>query len=106
MSSWALVSVVLIFSLTTGGTLRIVLEVTSGYFGGGLHFSPNRAFRQVGSRMTVASASVPVPPSAPDSRRWATLAIVCLAQLMIVLDVTIVNVALPLIQRELHFSQG
>jgi EmrB/QacA subfamily drug resistance transporter len=42
----------------------------------------------------------------PDRRRWATLMVVCLAQLMIVLDVTIVNVALPSIQRELHFSQG
>jgi EmrB/QacA subfamily drug resistance transporter len=41
-----------------------------------------------------------------DRRRWTTLAIVCLAQLMIVLDVTIVNVALPAIQRDLHFSQG
>jgi EmrB/QacA subfamily drug resistance transporter len=34
------------------------------------------------------------------------LMVVCLAQLMIVLDVTIVNVALPSIQRELHFSQS
>jgi EmrB/QacA subfamily drug resistance transporter len=42
----------------------------------------------------------------PDGRRWATLMIVCLAQLMIVLDVTIVNVALPSIQHDLHFSQG
>ncbi len=32
--------------------------------------------------------------------------VVCLAQLMIVLDTTIVNVALPSIQRELHFTQG
>ncbi len=39
-------------------------------------------------------------------RRWASLFVVCLAQLMIVLDVTIVNVALPSIQRDLHFSQG
>jgi EmrB/QacA subfamily drug resistance transporter len=54
--------------------------------------------------MTAVSASV--PPSTADSRRWATLAIVCLAQLMIVLDVTIVNVALPAIQQDLHFSQG
>jgi EmrB/QacA subfamily drug resistance transporter len=54
--------------------------------------------------MTVPSASVPASPA--DSRRWATLAIVCLAQLMIVLDVTIVNVALPAIQQDLHFSQG
>src|SRR5579884_4156720 len=39
-------------------------------------------------------------------RRLLTLAVVCLAQLMIVLDVTIVNVALPSIQRDLHFTQG
>ena len=41
-----------------------------------------------------------------DRRRWAALIVVCLAQLMIVLDVTIVNVALPSIQRDLHFSQA
>ena len=41
-----------------------------------------------------------------DRRRWLALAVVCLAQLMIVLDTTIVNVALPSIQRDLHFSPG
>src|SRR5256714_354980 len=46
------------------------------------------------------------PALAPERRRWASLFVVCLAQLMIVLDVTIVNVALPSIQRDLHFSQG
>ena len=56
--------------------------------------------------MTLASASASVLRPAADRRRWATLAVVCLAQLMIVLDVTIVNVALPSIQHELHFSQG
>src|SRR4051794_37345632 len=49
-------------------------------------------------------ASLPAPAS--DRRRWAALAVVCLAQLMIVLDVSIVNVALPSIQRDLHFSQA
>jgi EmrB/QacA subfamily drug resistance transporter len=39
-------------------------------------------------------------------RRWLALAVVCLAQLMIVLDTTIVNVALPQIQGQLHFSQA
>src|SRR3954463_15747349 len=42
----------------------------------------------------------------PDRARWAALAVVCLAQLMIVLDVTIVNVALPSIQHDLGFSQA
>ena len=44
--------------------------------------------------------------SSSDSRRWTALIVVCLAQLMIVLDVTIVNVALPSIQHDLHFSQA
>src|ERR1700685_2807408 len=48
----------------------------------------------------------PPPAQANDRRRWMALVVVCLAQLMIVLDTTIVNVALPSIQRELHFSQG
>jgi EmrB/QacA subfamily drug resistance transporter len=41
-----------------------------------------------------------------DRRRWLALGVVCLAQLMIVLDTTIVNVALPAIQRDLHFTQA
>ncbi len=41
-----------------------------------------------------------------DRRRWMALFVVCLAQLMIVLDTTIVNVALPAVQRDLHFTQG
>src|SRR5438046_4447184 len=41
-----------------------------------------------------------------NSRRWAALVIVCFGQLMIVLDTTIVNVALPSMQRDLHFSQA
>src|SRR6266436_1113671 len=45
-------------------------------------------------------------PLSPARQRWATLLVVCLAQLMIVLDVTIVNVALPSIQHDLHFSQA
>src|ERR1700760_4697327 len=41
-----------------------------------------------------------------DRRRWIALVVVCLAQLMNVLDTTIVNVALPSIQHDLHFTQG
>ncbi|GAC1528908.1 MAG: MFS transporter [Thermoleophilaceae bacterium] len=41
-----------------------------------------------------------------DRRRWVALVVLCLGQLMIVLDATIVNVALPSIQRDLHFTQA
>ena len=41
-----------------------------------------------------------------DRRRWIALVILCLGQLMIVLDATIVNVALPSIQGDLHFTQA
>src|SRR5262249_18915385 len=39
-------------------------------------------------------------------RRWLALVVVCLAQLMNALDTTIVNVALPAIQADLHFTQA
>src|SRR4051794_11215740 len=51
-------------------------------------------------------ASLSAPNFSDERRRWLSLIVVCLAQLMIVLDVTIVNVALPSIQHELHFSQA
>jgi EmrB/QacA subfamily drug resistance transporter len=44
-------------------------------------------------------------PSTID-RRWIALVVLCFGYLMIVLDMTIVNVALPSIQRDLHFSQA
>jgi EmrB/QacA subfamily drug resistance transporter len=40
------------------------------------------------------------------SNRWLILVIACLAQFMVVLDSTVVNVALPSIQRGLHFSSA
>jgi EmrB/QacA subfamily drug resistance transporter len=42
----------------------------------------------------------------PDPRRWKALAVLALVQFMIVIDVTVVNVALPSIQKALHFSAG
>jgi EmrB/QacA subfamily drug resistance transporter len=43
--------------------------------------------------------------AAPDPRRWKALALVCAAFFMTVLDVSIVNVALPSIGDALHFSR-
>ncbi len=49
-----------------------------------------------------------VDPAAaePDPRRWAILVVVVLAQLMTVLDATIVTLALPSAQASLHFSSA
>src|ERR687898_1511262 len=41
-----------------------------------------------------------------DRRRWMALYVLCVGMLMIVLDITIVNVALPSIQDDLGFSQN
>jgi EmrB/QacA subfamily drug resistance transporter len=46
------------------------------------------------------------PRPSNDRRRWIALVVVCLGQLMSLVDATIVNVALPSIQRGLHFSQA
>ena len=45
-------------------------------------------------------------PTTPDSSRWLALIVLCAGMLMIVLDQTIVNVALPSIQHDLGFSQS
>src|ERR1700761_6974198 len=51
--------------------------------------------------------SMPVTNSpAADRGRWIALAVVCMAQLMSIMDGTIVTVALPRIQTDLHFSQS
>lgn len=51
--------------------------------------------------------NVPLPASTagPSANKTAALILVCLAQLMVVIDISIVNVALPSIKNALHFSQ-
>src|SRR5213083_3408378 len=46
------------------------------------------------------------PGQAPSSRRWFALAVLALAQFMVFLDETVVNVALPSIKDDLGFSQS
>ncbi|MEU5094112.1 MFS transporter [Streptomyces sp. NPDC020996] len=46
------------------------------------------------------------PPAAADPRRWWGLVVIALAQLMVVLDATIVNIALPSAQHDLNMSDG
>jgi EmrB/QacA subfamily drug resistance transporter len=59
----------------------------------------------------MSTTTVTEPPSArelasrADTRRWWALAVIVAAQFMVVLDIAIVNVALPSIKTDLQFSQ-
>ena len=50
--------------------------------------------------------TMPRAAAAGDRQRWIALVVLCAGFLMIILDQTIVNVALPSIQSDLHFSQS
>ncbi len=47
-----------------------------------------------------------IPAADRPTHRWWVLAVIALAQLMVVLDATVVNIALPSAQRDLGFSDG
>src|ERR1700747_2043080 len=49
-------------------------------------------------------AEAPVSGGGQDRRRWVILGVIGLAQLMVVLDLTVMNIALPSAQQALHFS--
>ena len=81
--------------------------------------TPSRQARSFRSRpynsheiMTIPNSGAISPPRpgrgipVGDRGRWIALAVVCLAMLMNALDGSIVNVALPDIQRSLHFTQS
>jgi EmrB/QacA subfamily drug resistance transporter len=53
-----------------------------------------------------AEVSGQAPKAVEDDNRWIALYVLCAGMLMIVLDITIVNVALPSIQDDLGFSQS
>jgi EmrB/QacA subfamily drug resistance transporter len=55
--------------------------------------------------MSTESLAASAVTGRPDSRRWIALAVVVAAQFMVVLDVAIVNVALPSIKTDLHFTE-
>jgi EmrB/QacA subfamily drug resistance transporter len=57
-------------------------------------------------RVEATTNTIAINRARSDRRRWIALFVVCLGQLMIILDTTIVNVALPSIQSDLNFSQS
>src|SRR5918999_1083534 len=56
--------------------------------------------------MSIADDSFVAVAADDDRRKWLALYVLCVGMLMIVLDATIVNVALPSIQEDLGFSQA
>ena len=56
--------------------------------------------------MSSATSPVTGRVAAPGDRRWLVLIVVAIAQLMVVLDSTIVNIALPSAQRALEFPNS
>src|SRR6201990_963482 len=56
--------------------------------------------------MSVTNGNIAQSSSSSDRSRWVALVVLCVGMLMIVLDATIVNVALPKIQTDLGFSQS
>src|ERR1700722_986444 len=70
-------------------------------------YPPDRAGRSCHDPTLEGQAPIHTGPKMNSAwRRRLTLVAMCIAQGMILLDVTIVNVALPSIQRELHESSG
>src|SRR5258708_39144902 len=51
------------------------------------------------------STGDPMTSTSPNINRWRAFALLAVAYFMTIVDVTIVNVSLPTIGRDLHFSQ-
>ena len=75
-----------------------------------LRYSPDPFASGEQSYGTIGFQNLPVPISVTrmpqEPRRWWILATVALAQLMVVLDATIVNIAMPSAQHDLGFSDN
>ncbi|UIX33374.1 MFS transporter [Streptomyces sp. GQFP] len=56
--------------------------------------------------MSETAQAVAAKAPAPDANRWKALTFIAIAQLMVVLDATIVNIALPSAQQDLGISDG
>jgi EmrB/QacA subfamily drug resistance transporter len=58
------------------------------------------------STMTATVSTASTTSAGTDRARWTALVVLCVGMLMIALDATVVNVALPVVQRDLGLSQS
>src|SRR3954451_18299174 len=87
-----------------GGRRRVAGDtVAAAVEGGGRPMSSTTTGRQPDMTTTTATTEA---AAAADPRRWKALAVLALIQFMLILDVTVVNVALPQIQDDLGFSRA
>ena len=56
------------------------------------------------TEVSISSGNLAARKAGPDPRRWLLLVVIGIAQLMVMLDATIVNIALPSAQKSLGFS--
>ena len=56
------------------------------------------------TEVSIRSGNLAAREADPDPRRWLLLVVIGIAQLMVMLDATIVNIALPSAQKSLGFS--
>jgi EmrB/QacA subfamily drug resistance transporter len=70
--------------------------------------SSNEPFRGAGASATIEAVESrsTAPPNPHYERRWMALGVILIAQIMILLDATVVNVALPSAQADLGFSNA
>src|SRR5207244_5322714 len=75
---------------------------------GAKQMSSNELFRGAGASATMEAVEPrsTAPPNPHYERRWMALGVILIAQIMILLDATVVNVALPSAQADLGFSNA
>src|SRR5690349_14828651 len=86
------------------GWTSTALEVIASRNRGQRRSRPARTPRT--RRRTVVRLVTPAEAPSPDRRRWLILAVIGIAQLMVILDNSIVNIALPSAQADLGFDDA
>lgn len=69
-----------------------------------IHLAGHIRVKRSATGAAALAAAAPADPPAPERRPWSLLVLLSVAQFMVILDMTVVNLALPSIGRALHFA--